>query len=118
MKVQPEQSPPFTEQKARLGKHLWHVTRLVQLSADFEVMDVPVAHLNIYNTYDNLSLREMAGHIVTVNNADMSKPIILDEDGCILDGRHRIMHALVNGLETVKAVRFEVNPPPCEVLDE
>jgi len=44
-------------------------------------------------------------------------PIILDEDGELMDGRHRIMKALLIGLETVKAVRFDQNPPPCRVME-
>lgn len=48
----------------------------------------------------------------------MSKPIILSEDGEIMDGRHRVVHAIVNGLESVKAVRFEVNPEPCQIDEE
>lgn len=115
IKIEPLESPPFDKQSCRLGKEYFSVARLAQLTAEFEVMDIPLAHMNLYNTYDNLSLREMAGHIVSVNNADMTKPIILDEDGCIMDGRHRIMHAIVNGIESVKAVRFDVNPTPCSV---
>jgi ParB-like chromosome segregation protein Spo0J len=49
-----------------------------------------------------------------VNAADLSKPIILNEDGELLDGRHRIMKALLVGHSTIKAVRFDENPSPCK----
>ena len=102
------------EQMAQLGKHKWSVARLFTLSKDLEVMVIPLDHLNIYYTYSKLTLRELVGHIKSVNDADLSFPIILDEDGEIMDGRHRIMKAILTGKKTIKAVRFEVNPSPCQ----
>ena len=117
-KFEPIPSPSFETQMCRLGTQHWSVARLAQLSADFDVIEIPIAHMNVYYTYNNMTLREMCGHIESVNNADMSKPIILDEDGVIMDGRHRLMRAIIDGAETIKAVRFIENPRPCEVRDE
>lgn len=97
---------------------MWSVSRLIQLSADFQVMTVPLDHLNVYYTYDKLTLREMVMHMQAVNDADLSKPIILDEDNDIMDGRHRVMKALLLGKKTIKAVRFEENPLPCKIADD
>lgn len=94
------------------------MVRLFQLAKDLPVMDVPLDHLNVWYKFDGLTLREFVGHMVAVNNADLDKPIILDEDGEIMDGRHRIMKALLTGAETIKAVRFEENPTPCRVDDD
>lgn len=105
-------------QMARLGKNMWSVQRLIQLSKDFQVMIVPLDHLNVYYTYEKLTLREMVMHMQAVNDADLSKPIILDEDNDIMDGRHRVMKALLLGKKTIKAVRFEENPPPCRIADD
>lgn len=106
------------EQYAKLGKYSWSVARLFELSKDLNVMDVPLDHLNVYNKYDDLSLRQMVMHMNAVNNADLQHPIILDEDGELMDGRHRLMKAMLKGHETIKAVRFDVNPSPCEVHDD
>ncbi len=57
----------------------------------------------------------MVMHMKAVQEADLNFPIILDEDGEVMDGRHRIMRAMLEGLETVKAVRFEENPSPDKV---
>jgi len=81
-------------------------------------MDVPLLHLNIYSKYENLTLREMAGHFVAARDADLSFPIILDEDGDIMDGRHRIMKSIIDNKPTIKAVRFLENPSPCQVDDD
>lgn len=81
-------------------------------------MEVPLNHLNVYYIYRKLTLREMVTHMKAVQNADLSYPIILDEDGEVMDGRHRIMRAILEGRETIKAVRFYENPRPDRVNTE
>ena len=76
-------------------------------------MEIPLNHLNVYNKYEDLTLRQMVMHMKATQDADLDCPIILDEDGEIMDGRHRIMKALLIGAETIKAVRFDENPKPC-----
>lgn len=115
MKIKEWISPQ--EQMCTLGKHTWSVARLFELARKLPVMNVPLDHLNIYYTYDKLTLREMVMHMKAVNNADLEKPIILDENGDIMDGRHRVMKAILIGAETIKAVRFEENPEPCQEKD-
>lgn len=100
-------------QKCNIGNHHWSVARLIRLARDLPVMRIPLEHLYIWHTYEKLSLREMVGHIKSINAADLSYPIILDEDGVLMDGRHRIMKALLLGKKKIKAVRFEANPSPC-----
>lgn len=105
-------------QEATIGKHTWSVARLFELSKNLEVMEVNIDHLNIYNIYEKLTLREMVMHMKAVQCADLSFPIILDEDGEIMDGRHRIMKALLTGKNSIKAVRFDENPTPCSIRTE
>jgi hypothetical protein len=70
------------------------------------------------HTYKTLRLRDFVMHMQAVLIADLEAPIILDEDGELMDGRHRIMRALHEGKTTIKAVRFDTNPPPCSVTDD
>lgn len=107
--------PSHKDQMSNIGNHHWSVPRLIELSKDFEAKDAPLDFLNVYDRFKNISLREMAMHIRAVNDSDLSCPIILDEDGEIMDGRHRIIKALLNGDETIKAVRFDENPTPCKI---
>ena len=93
-------------QMARLGRHHWSVPRLFELSRNLPVMDVVIDHMSTYFVYDKLTLRELIGHMKAVEAADLSFPIILDEDGDLMDGRHRLMKAIM---------RFEENPSPCRV---
>lgn len=105
----------YKKQDATLGNERWSIVRLISLSENLQVMDVPLVHLNIDYSYTNVSLKKMVMHFNAVKNANLDFPIILDEDGIVLDGRHRIMKALMLGEETIKAVRFEVNPEPCSI---
>lgn len=90
---------------------------MLELSKDLPVMEVPLNHLNVRHSYDKLTLRDMVMHMKAVNAADLNYPIIMDEDGELMDGRHRLMKAMLNGIDTVKVVRFEENPSPCQVKD-
>lgn len=112
-----KQFPLPEEQLATLGSHQWSVARLFKLSEKFHVMDIPIDHLNIYHKYESMTLREMVMHMKAVQDANLDYPIILDEDGDLMDGRHRIMKALLEGKETIKAVRFDENPHPCKIVE-
>jgi hypothetical protein len=105
------------EQMSSIGLHSWSVPRLFELAREFPVMDVPLNHLHLYYIYEKLTLREMVMHIRAVQDADPERPIILDEDGELMDGRHRLMKAMLVGAETIKAVRFDENPLPCQVKE-
>ena len=115
MKIKPWISPET--QMCTLGRHSWSVPRLFELARNLPVMEVPLDHLSVYYIYEKLTLREMAAHMQAVNAADLGTPIILDEDGELMDGRHRLMKAMLTGAKTIKAVRFDENPSPCRVQD-
>ena len=104
---------PTDVQMSRLGNHHWSVARLFELSKNLKVMDIPLQHLGMCYRYEKMTMLELAGQVVAVNEADLSYPIILDEEGEIMDGRHRLMKAIITGADTIKAVRFDVNPSPC-----
>jgi hypothetical protein len=91
----------------------WSISRLIELSKHLDILDIPLDHLNIYQIYNELSIRDMVMHIRAVNDCDLNFPIILDGDGQIMDGRHRIIKAILMGKKTTKAVRFNETPPPC-----
>lgn len=115
MKIRPWVSPQ--DQMCSIGRHSWSVPRLFELSRELPVMDVPLNHMHLYYTYEKLTIRELVMHMKAVQDADLDCPIILDEDGEIMDGRHRLMKAMLIGAETIKAVRFDENPSPCRVSD-
>lgn len=113
MKIKPW-GPP-SDQMCNIGKHHWSVCRLFELARGLPVMDVPLDHLSVWHYYQRLTMRELVMHMKAVQDADLSFPIILDEDGEIMDGRHRVMKCMLEGIPTIKAVRFDENPSPCRV---
>ena len=115
MKIKKWLSPK--DQMCTLGRHSWNVARLFECARELPVMDVPINHLSIYYKYETLTLREMVMHMKAVTNSNLDHPIILDEDGELMDGRHRLMKAMLLGLDTIKAVRFDENPSPDKVTD-
>jgi hypothetical protein len=64
--------------------------------------------------WSDCSIFELAWHCNKVVKADLRKPIILDWNGCIADGRHRVIKALIEGKRTIKAVRMTWKPDPCK----
>lgn len=115
MKIKKWHSPK--DQMCNLGRHSWDVSRLFELSRNLPVMEVPLDHLCVHYLYEKITLRDMVMHMQAVNDADLNMPIILDEDGELMDGRHRLMKAMLTGAETIKAVRFDENPAPCRIDD-
>jgi hypothetical protein len=115
MKIKAWHAPK--DQMARLGRHSWSVAKLFELTRNMPIMEIPLDHLNVYGVYEKLTYREMVMHMKAVQDADLSMPIILDEDGELMDGRHRLMKAMLTGAETIKAVRFDENPTPDRVSE-
>lgn len=112
MKIEEWCKPEY--QIASVGCNSWNVARLHQLASNLPVFDAPIHCLNVWAKYE-ITLRDMLTHIKAVESADLNYPIILDEDGIIMDGRHRIMKVILGGETTIKAVRFDKNPSPCKI---
>lgn len=101
------------------GLLAWDVDRLVALSADFPVRDLPlewVRELDEPHWYDAEgdvpTVRSIAGHARLIQEVDLACPVILSAEGRVMDGMHRIARAWLEGQATVPVVRFEVDPPP------
>ncbi len=56
-------------------------------------------------------------HSRRVDEADLRHPVLLAADGSLMDGGHRALTAWLAGRETVRAVRFVVDPEPDRVTD-
>ena len=59
-----------------------------------------------------LTLREVAAHMRLVREVDPRHPILLTAGCRIMDGRHRVVRALLEGRATIPAVRFDPTPEP------
>ena len=98
------------------GLDAWDVHKLIAMTADFPVKDVNLGEIweldavYWFNDGDEVpTVRNVVAHMRLVNEVDMSYPIILGSDGCVMDGMHRVVRALIEGHRTIKAVQFEVD---------
>ncbi len=99
---------------------IWDVHRLVALSRDLPVVDVPlraIAELDepFWGDGGKLTCREVAEHARLIQETDLRHPIILSADGRVMDGMHRVCKALLEGSATIRAVRFGEDPAPDHV---
>ena len=95
------------------GGKVWTVANLIERSKDLPVFELPIQtiYIGAHIWSPIRSAKSLAKHMKRVMSASPDHPIILDEDGFIMDGWHRVTKALIDGVATVKAVRFDENPP-------
>jgi hypothetical protein len=101
------------------GLQAWDIDRLVELSRNFPVKKVAVdAIRELDEVYwfddddEKPTCRRVLEHIALIEETDLSFPIILAADGRVMDGMHRVAKAVLEGIDTVDAVRFESDPKP------
>lgn len=114
----------FNDDSALLGYyndgtgHLYNVAKLIELTKDLVPFDAPIQAIDLSGEiWKNCNIFELAYHVKLVNDADLSYPIILDWNGGIADGRHRLIKALVLGHSTIKCVRMTYKPNFDKVMD-
>lgn len=109
----------LSEQRFESGNKTWNVLRLIDLSKELEVFKLPLSGLNLHNLHPNVrTMIDFVKHMKQVRSADLRYAIILDEDGYVMDGRHRIAKALLEGKESINAVRFSETPTPDGYVEE
>jgi len=102
-----------TEQRYQIGNGKYVITNLHAKAKDLTEKEMPLEHLCIYDyKLGESDIKEFVSHLKAVMDADLSFPIILDDEGCVMDGRHRIAKALFLEEPTIKFVRFEETPHP------
>ena len=85
----------------------YSVARLIDEAKNLKPFDVPIASLDLSGIiWNGLTIYQIAFHCHKVKKSDLSRPIILDWNGAIADGRHRIIKAIIEGKRTIKAVRI------------
>ena len=97
------------------GVRAWDVDRLVALSRHLRPESVPLASIReLDEAYwgDPMTCRALAEHARLIHESDLSYPVILSSDGCIMDGMHRVLKALLLGQSHITAVRFVSDPAP------
>jgi hypothetical protein len=95
------------------GKKVWFVANLIDRSKDLVPFDLPLAAIYAGSeVWESVSSAYgLAKQMRRVLDVETSHPIILDQEGFIMDGWHRVARALIDGKSTIKAVRFTETPP-------
>jgi len=101
------------------GLKAWDVDRLVALAKELRSEQVPLTAIReIDEPYwstgyeHSLTCRNVVEHARLIQEADLSFPIILSNDGRVMDGMHRVAKALLQGHSHIAAVRFAFDPEP------
>ena len=101
------------------GLLAWDIRRLVALTRDFPVDTVElcdIAELDETHWYEHEgdlpTCRSLLKHMQLIDAVDLSYPIILDQDGRVMDGMHRVCRAVREGKNSVLAVQFSTTPDP------
>ena len=83
------------------GVLIWDVHRLVELTKDLPIIEIPVCEIReLDETFwfdgnnDLPTCRRIALHAKLINETDLAYPIILSQDGHVMDGMHRVCKAL------------------------
>jgi hypothetical protein len=102
------------------GLLAWDVDRLVLSARDLPVRAVPLSQIReldsaVCGDDETLTWRALVAHLVLLDAAELTYPIILAADGSVMDGRHRVAKALREGRSTIDAVQFIEDPPPDHV---
>ena len=98
-------------QEFTVDERIYDVHAAIRYSEELPTIDIPLDGLNIdYGAPCSNSVRSYAQHMKQVLDADLTQPIILNEHGIIIDGRHRVIKALVYEKPTILAKRFKEDP--------
>lgn len=92
----------------------YSVAKLLDDAKDLPVFDCPLAALDLTGEiWEGSNMFSLAWHVKKVMRADLDAPILLDWNGCIADGRHRVIKAIAQGKRTIKARRMTWKSDPC-----
>ena len=101
------------------GLLAWDVHRLIDLSSELPVVEIPLEEIRELDTCywydlpgDMPTCRSVALHAVLMAECDLSHPVILSSTRGVMDGMHRICRAFMENRSTIKAVIFPEDPTP------
>lgn len=80
---------------------------------EYPVADMPLWCVDLSKeAFESSPFKTFIFQCKRVNDCSLDYPIILDEKGVIADGYHRVCKAILEGRETIKAIRLLEMPAP------
>lgn len=120
MKV-PIDEMTFAESEYHRGNKIWNAQTLYDFAKakEYPVMDMPLWCIDLTTeAFECSQLHSFIFQCKRVRNCSLDYPIILDEVGQIADGYHRLCKAILEGKETIKAIRLLEMPAPDRIEEE
>ena len=97
---------------------VWSVESLIKASENLDVIEFDLSTVSLddpnFIIWDFTRVHDVIVHYKRIRDADLSIPIILRSDGVVMNGRHRIIKALADGIKTLPAKRF-INDPESDI---
>ena len=97
--------------------HVWDVNRLLRLHANVPTQAVALSQIaEIQQAYwfpnTQPSTADIVEHMRLVEAADLAYPILMDAEGKLMDGMHRVAKALLAGHSHIHAQLLPQTPAP------
>jgi hypothetical protein len=103
---------------------IWSVARLWELAKELPVREISMQEFSgvldadlWFGERQRPTTRAVVAHAKKIFEARLRFPIILDQEGNVMDGMHRLAKAYYLGNTTVKVVQFASTPSPDRVED-
>lgn len=104
--------------------HVWKVPSLWDYASNYAAEPVALETLvseidrtRWFNPAMQPTIRRIVSHCLKIQHADLSYPILIGPKGQVIDGSHRLAKALLEGHNTIDAVRLDVLPSPDLIAD-
>ena len=99
---------------------IWDVNRLAGRAKDMPVIELALSAVQEldepfwYNDINGYrpTCRSVADHAKLIEETELKYPILICDQGRVVDGMHRVCKAYMQGLAMIRAVRFDPMPPP------
>ena len=105
----------FDRSEFRRDNNVWRAETLYMFAKakEYPVMDLPLRAVDLSDSpFECRTLAEFLLESKRVKQCSLEYPVILDDCGQIADGYHRLCKAILEGHETIKAIRLEEMPTP------
>ena len=111
----------FSQSEFHRGNKIWKAETLYLFAKakEYPVRDLPLWAVDLSDSpFECRTLAEFLLESKRVQECSLEHPVILDDCGQIADGYHRLCKAILNGDETIKAIRLEEMPSPDRIEEE
>jgi len=108
-------NPNLTSEQTYLGADWWYIPTLLDYIKDNHVieMDLDLASVDLgVLPWRCKSILQFIQHVIDIDEVDFKYPVIMSPGGWVMNGWHRVVKGILDGKQTIKAVRLLTLPKP------